>query len=70
MQAVLLLGIEGFVALYIYKLKEGLEAMGGMFAIRYSLADLLPIVALIFVYLAFRGITKDIALVKSLDRIR
>lgn len=69
-QAVLLLGIEGFVALYIYKLKEGLEAMGGMFAIRYSLADLLPIVALIFVYLAFRGITKDIALVKSLDRIR
>ncbi|WP_294596444.1 DUF4293 domain-containing protein [uncultured Rikenella sp.] len=69
-QAVLLLGIEGFVVLYIYKLKEGLEAMGGPFAVRYSLADVLPIVALIFVYLAFRGITKDIALVKSLDRIR
>lgn len=68
--AVLLLGIEGFVALYIYKLKEGLEAMGGPFAIRYSLADVLPIVALVFVFLAFRGISKDIALVRSLDRIR
>lgn len=69
-QAILLLGIEAFVVLYLYKLKEGLEALGVMYAIRYSVADVLPIVALVFVYLAFRGITKDIALVRSLDRIR
>ncbi len=67
--AVLLLGIEAYIVLYIYKLKDALDAMQP-YAIKYSVVDVLPIVALIFVYFAFRGITKDIALLKSLDRIR
>lgn len=67
--AILLLGIEAFIGLYIYKLKDVLDSMSN-YAIKYSVADVLPIVALVFVYFAFRGISKDIALVRSLDRIR
>lgn len=65
--AVLLVGIEAFIVLYIYHLNA---AGTDSWAIDYSVADVLPIVALVFVYLAYRGIAKDIALVKSLDRIR
>lgn len=68
--AVMLLGIEAFIVLYIYKLREMLIAMHRSYAIDYSVVDLFPIVALVFVYFAYRGIAKDIALVKSLDRIR
>lgn len=67
---ILLLGIEAFIALYIYKLKEFLDSMMRGYAIDYSVADVLPVVAMFFVYFAYRGIAKDIALVKSLDRIR
>lgn len=67
--AIMLLGIEAYIILYIYKLKDALDAMQA-YAIKYSVVDVLPIVALIFVYFAYRGITKDIALLKSLDRIR
>ena len=67
--AIMLLGIEAFIILYIYKLKDALDAMQS-YAIKYSVADVLPVVALIFVYFAFRGISKDIALLRSLDRIR
>lgn len=68
--AIMLLGIEAFIVLYIYKLKEILDTMMRDYAIKYSAVDVLPIVGLIFVYFAFRGISKDIALLKSLDRIR
>ncbi len=68
--AIMLLGIEAFIALYIYKLKEILDTMMRDYAIKYSVVDVLPLVALVFVYFAFRGVSKDIALIKSLDRIR
>lgn len=68
--AVLMLGIEAFIVLYIYKLQDMLDEMMRDYAIKYSVVDIFPIVALLFVYFAFRGISKDIALVKSLDRIR
>lgn len=68
--AVMMLGIETFIVLYIYKLQDMLDTMVRDYAVKYSVVDIFPIVALIFVYLAFRGISKDIALVKSLDRIR
>lgn len=68
--AIMLLGIEAFIALYIYKLKEILDTMMRDYAVKYSVADVLPLVALVFVYFAFRGVSKDIALIKSLDRIR
>ena len=35
-----------------------------------SLTAILPLIALIFTYLALRGVKKDILLIKSLDRIR
>lgn len=67
--AVMLLGAEGFIAMYIYKLRGILDAMS-QYAIKYSVFDLVPIAALICVYFAFRGISRDEALVRSLDRIR
>jgi len=39
-------------------------------AILYHVGFYLPVVALAFLFLAIRGIKKDEALVKSLDRIR
>ena len=68
--AIMMLGIEVFIIMYISKLKDVLDTMLRDYAIKYSIVDLLPIVALIFVYFAFRGISKDIALIRSLDRIR
>lgn len=68
--AIMLLGIGGFIAMYIYKLTQVLDAMQMTYAIKYSVFDLVPILTLVFIYLAFRGISKDIALIRSLDRIR
>lgn len=68
--AILLAGIEAFIIMYIYKLVSALKAMNVTYAVKYSVADLLPLLALVFVYLAFRGIAKDEALVRSLNRIR
>lgn len=65
---VMLLGIEAFIILY--KLRDMLETMHRDYAVDYSVTDLFPIIALLFVYFAYRGISKDIALIKSLDRIR
>ncbi len=67
---VMLLGIEAFIILYLYKLRDMLETMHRDYAVDYSVTDLFPIIALLFVYFAYRGISKDIALIKSLDRIR
>lgn len=67
---VMLLGIEAFIILYIYKLRDALDTVHRTYAVDYSITDLFPIVALLFVYFAYRGISKDIALIKSLDRIR
>lgn len=65
---VLLAGIMAFIALYVLRMKEALEAVPH--AMRYSLVNAFPLVALILVYLAYRGIVRDEALVRALDRIR
>lgn len=67
--AILMLGIQGFIVMHLYKLTQVLDAMQS-YAIRYTVFDIFPVVALFFVWLAFRGVTKDVALLKSLDRIR
>lgn len=67
--AIMLLGIESYIALYLYKLDSVMQSMGE-YATKYSIFDLAPIGALILIYLAFRGISRDEALVRSLDRIR
>lgn len=67
--AIMLLGIQSFLVLYIYKLTNILDNLA-QYAVKYSITDTFPIIGLIFIYLAFRGIARDQALVKSLDRIR
>lgn len=66
---IMLIGILAFIGLYIYQL-NGVAATQEFTAIRYSVADLFPLLAMLFVWLAYRGIVSDIALVRSLDRIR
>ena len=67
---VLLLGSAVMIALYCYRLYTLLSAMmqDGHFTLGF--ASIMPVVAIIFVALAIRGIAKDEALVRSLDRIR
>lgn len=67
--AVMIIGMISYIGLYIYKLNS-LAASQDFTAIKYSVADIFPLFALAFTWLAYRGITADIALLRSLDRIR
>lgn len=67
--AIMMLGIEIFIGFYLYKLDSALSTITEH-ATKYSPMTLAPIAALILVYMAFRGISRDEALVRSLDRIR
>lgn len=61
----LLLGITG-MAIY-----SGFDAAKGWdMKISYNFVIILPVIAIIFIFLAMRAIMKDEVLVKSLDRIR
>lgn len=62
---VMLLGVLIFEVLYGYSLYS---AEG--YTVNFSTVMLLPLISLPFAYLAGKGIIKDIALVKSYDRIR
>ena len=62
---VLLAGWHLLLGFFAYVLGHGLEAS---FRPHWSAA--LPLCALVLLYLAFRGIAKDEALVRSLDRLR
>ena len=64
---VLLLGSAAFIGLYSYRLCDILE---GDLIFTLGFASLMPVVAIIPVVLAIRGIARDEALVRSLDRIR
>ena len=67
---VLLVGSAAFIGLYCYRLYDILSATGAEQIFTLGFASLMPIVAIIPVVLAIRGIAKDEALVRSLDRIR
>lgn len=67
--AILLIGILAYTGLYIYEL-HGVKDTQEFAAIKYSVVDLFPLVALVLTWFAYRGITTDIALLRSLDRIR
>lgn len=61
----------GFVAFYIMSMdayKNGHKPI--IQEASFSIAAFLPIIAIIFLVMAMRGITKDIKTVKSLDRLR
>ena len=64
---VLLLGSAGLIGLYCYRL---CDILSGDLVFTLGFASLMPIVAIIPVVLAIRGIARDEALVRSLDRIR
>ena len=69
-EIVLLLGSAAFIALYCYRLYEVLAEMMQDLNFTLGFASLMPIVAIIPMVLAIRGIARDEALVRSLDRIR
>ena len=69
-EIVLLLGSVVFIALYCYRLCVVLAELMPELHFTLGFASLMPIIAIILVILAIRGIARDEALVRSLDRIR
>ena len=69
-EIVLLVGAIVMIALYEYRLFDVLSKELGTGHFTLGFASLMPVVAVIFVILALRGVAKDEALVRSLDRIR
>ena len=63
---VILFGTEIFILYYIIKL----NTMFNDISMTYSPIALLPLVSLLFTFMAFRRIAADEALIKSLDRLR
>ena len=62
---VLLLGIIGLIYYFVWR---GAGLVGGSYSLKMPLV--FPLVAVVFVYLAIKGISKDDQLLKSIDRIR
>ena len=73
-EIVLLLGSLAFIGIYCYRLCDAIAAIPNyqdverVFTLGWP--SIMPILAIILVGLAIRGIAKDEALVRSLDRIR
>ena len=61
----LLLGQSAIIYFYIW---QASQILGGSYAIKIS--TYFPLIAIILVYLAIKGISQDEKLVKSIDRIR
>ncbi|MFI3331186.1 MAG: DUF4293 domain-containing protein [Rikenellaceae bacterium] len=68
-QFVLQLGIIAFLVYYILKLNSTF-AQYSMHSMSLGVADIFPVLNLILIFLAYRGVVKDEALIKSLNRIR
>lgn len=62
---ILQLGLIGLTWFQIHRLGSELQAVSSL-----GLSFVFPLVGIIFTWLAIRGITKDITLLKSFDRIR
>lgn len=69
MNIVLLFGVQVFVVYYLYHATASVNSMAGGMA-KYGIVGIFPLVGMVFTWLANRGIMKDEALVRSLDRIR
>ena len=72
---VFLMGIIGYEILYLTRLSETVkkameEAPHIIYTTQYSITATFPLIALILLFFAYRGIIKDESLVRSLDRIR
>lgn len=69
-EIVLLVGALAFIALYCYRLCDIMTEVASELNFTLGFASLMPVVSIIFVALSIRGIARDEALVRSLDRIR
>lgn len=67
---VLLLGSALLIGLYCYRFCNILAELNYDIIMAVGFASLMPVVAIIPVVLAIRGIARDEALIRSLDRIR
>lgn len=61
----LIIGQTGMFLYYFFNAAKQIDAEK-----QFNISIVLPIVAIIFIYLAIRGIARDEALVKAADRIR
>jgi hypothetical protein len=61
----LLLGQSAIIYFYVW---QASQILGGSYAIKLS--TYFPLIAVVLVYLALKGISRDEKLVKSIDRIR
>ena len=61
----LLVGVEILIFYYALLFKNKFDAI-----IHYSFPVVIPVISIILTYLAFRGIKKDVELLRSYDRIR
>lgn len=68
-EIVLLVGLQIYVAYYVLRAHGALAELP-VSSMKYSPVDVMPIVAIILVVMAFRGVVRDQALIRSLDRIR
>ena len=64
-EIVLLIGLVIYVGMFVYR---GWSSVADKFV--FSVIDLFPILGIILCILAYKGIVRDITLIKSLDRIR
>lgn len=69
-QFVLLIGIQGFIVWYLLHAKSLLLERFENITVAYGIPAIFPLLSLVFVWLALRGIMKDEALVRSMNRIR
>ena len=71
---VLLVGAIACIAVFCWRMSVGIAALepyqGVEHIFKLGWASIMPVISIIFVALAMRGIAKDEALVRSLDRIR
>ncbi|MFH2143632.1 MAG: DUF4293 domain-containing protein, partial [Bacteroidota bacterium] len=61
----LIIGFYGLMSFYFFKLINNLEVV-----IHYSFTSVLPMIAIVFIFMALRAIKKDEKLIKSVDRLR
>ena len=66
---VFMFGLQLFVGYYLYLVNTSIGDLE-VSNIRYMVSAAMPLIGAIFIYFAYRGIIKDEALVRSLDRLR
>lgn len=72
-EILLLLGAAGFIAIFCWRFYDTIKvniSKSSELLFTLEWASIMPVIAMILVGLAIRGIAKDEALVRSLDRIR